>query len=308
MRKFIGITLLLAGFAVLALFVMANLVRQDRQAEEGQVTVRVTETRDLDPYGSGGIGRGDAPRIILPTTAGSGRLFHVSGDEGPPGDGSRERPWRTLTEPLCRLLPGDRLVVLAGSFDGPVRIGDECSHGAPDKPVEVYFHGDVALRGGATQRAGAQPVLEIDRSHWTVAGLQVLPGRSDTAIAIAPGVEGVTLDSVKINRGAGVGVRIGHGAADIELFELHVHHMGLPAEDSVDGSDQFEKAELPGAAVMIEPGAKSVRILESKFHNIRGEMVRVIAPEDFESAPDLLPADYHIDEETYLSGQQDPWW
>lgn len=307
LRKLVGIVLILFGIAVLAFFLLASLLRPDGATEGGQQRVRVTDTRALDPYGSGGFRTGDAPRVELPDAPGPGELFHLSGEPGPDGDGSRDRPWRSLTRALCHLRPGDRLVVLAGEFEGPIRIDEPCRHGAEDKPIEVYFHDDVVLGGRSEPEGDDRPVLAIHRSHWTIAGLQVLPERSAVAIAVAPGVEGVRLDSVKINRGAGVGVRIGHGAADIELLELHVHHMGIPAGGSSESDHEEESAGRLVGGVLIEPGARSVRIRESKFHNIRGEMVRAIAPDAFEAVPDLPVADYHVDDKTYFAGHQEPW-
>jgi hypothetical protein len=296
MRKWIGFLLLGIGAAVVIGVAAVHLMGGQQEPHPG---VEVTELAELDRFAAGELRTGDAPRIELPREPGRGALYHVSGDADPGGDGSRQRPWRSLSDAMCRLRPGDRLVVLTGGFTGPLAIAGDCVDGTPDRPIEVYFWDDVSVRGIA---AGA-PVLTIGRSHWTIAGLQVVPGPAEIGIAIAPGVEGVALQMVKVNRGAREGVRVGYGARGIRLSRLHVHHMGFSEEETTSppGSE-------PAAAVAIEPGVAALRITESKFHQIGGEPVRIIAPDSFPEAPGLPAAELAIDEATRRPGDADQWW
>jgi len=301
MRKVVGFALLIGGALLLALVLAAHLLGPDAAGRGSAPRVVVSESTELDRYGSGGLRTGDGPRIRLPTEPGSGELFHVSANADPGGDGSRERPWRSLTDSLCRLSPGDRLVVLDGAFTGPVAIDRDCADGNAGRPIEVYFGDDVVVRGLVPSR---EPVFAINRSHWTIAGLQVLPGPVRTGIAIAPDVRGVELRMVKVNRGDGVAMRVGYGATDVLLSRLHVHHMGF-----TDGSHEPGPADSgAAAAVVIEPGVTELRIVESKFHQIGGARIRVIDPDSFSEVPGLPAAEFSVDAKTQRPGEGDRWW
>jgi len=122
----------------------------------------------------------DAPKEF------SGRVFHVDARRGSSkGDGSAERPWRSLIEVL---LPGFERVgaprlrqqangafALEPAGDGPIRAGDVIELADGD-------YGDVSIIGyantdyiGIVAAPGARPVLHglytAGASHWLLRGL-----------------------------------------------------------------------------------------------------------------------------------------
>jgi hypothetical protein len=86
------------------------------------------------------------------------RTFFAAADAAAEGDGSETKPWKDVQKALCRLRPGDRLVMQPGVYSGRIVIAEGCADGSPGAPIQVFgqeafLHGGVAALGpGARAR------------------------------------------------------------------------------------------------------------------------------------------------------------
>lgn len=289
---------------VLLLFALAALAVAGLQYWQGRQTFKLTVLSEMPITGINPLpvaGLGDAPRITVPETPPAGRTLHVASGATAGGDGSWEHPWKDLQESLCRLEPGDRLLVLAGGYPGPLSVGEECQDGTPEKPIEVYLSDDAVLSGRATEGPGDGAVLTLARSWWRLGGAEIRPLGFKVGIRIGPDVEGVTVDAVHIYSGVGSGIAIEPGSVEITISRNHLHRLGSP-EGRGGGSELAD-----GIGIRIAPGTRAITVADTKIHNIFGDPVRVLAPADY-GDPTLAPAaNLSIDDELFQQDQA-KWW
>jgi hypothetical protein len=193
------------------------------------------------------------------------RTLYVKPRVQEPGDGSRERPWSDLREALSELRPGDRLVVLPGRYEGPVVIDDSCADGTPEAPIEVW--GKI----GAVFRIRSEaPVLTVKKAYWHLIGLEIVPGKKGTAALLisGDGARGVRYDRGHARDGWGDGIIIGPGASEITITGCHLHHFG---------HDRFNRE---ASTITVHPGTRDILIELNNIHNMPGEPIRVISPEE----------------------------
>ena len=239
------------------------------------------------------------------------RNRYVSADATSSGDGSAEHPWSNLQDALCRLEPGDRLLVASGIYAGSFRIGTGCQDGAADAPIQVFARHEFLKAA-----PGGGDVLTIERAHWQlwevqlalldadVAGLVISgPGAHDIeidqshiyegegpAVVVKAGSDRVTISNCHIHQSKGV--RIESGASHVTLRNDHIHHnraasvtigggsAPAPASDIVLEGDRIHNDHGPG----LDLGrCERVSVSGSRFSNYRpdpeegrtGEAIRV---------------------------------
>ncbi len=148
-------------------------------------------------------------RVTLPRPRRT--LFAATGKE--PGDGTEAHPWNDLQAALGELGPGDRLLVRAGDYRVSLRIGESCRNGTTKEPIQVVFDAKARLAP-----EGELPGVAIDRTDWTLVG-----GALEMKESAAPGINvgrdarGVAIDGVRVLVGAGPGVRIEPGVANVTV-------------------------------------------------------------------------------------------
>jgi hypothetical protein len=204
------------------------------------------------------------------------RTVYVKSRAQEPGDGSAERPWADLQAAFSELRPGDRLVILPGNYDGPFLIDDRCSEGTEQAPIEVWGKINATLR-----IRSEQPVLTVQKAYWHLIGLEIIPGKKGSAALVisGDGARGVRYDRGHARDGWGDGIIIGPGASDITITGSHLHHFG---------HDRFN---LEASTITIYPGTRDIVIEHNNIHNMPGEPIRVITPEEaVELGGDTLPA------------------
>ena len=85
------------------------------------------------------------------------RVFYVAPNGDDSAFGGSDEPWATLQTSLCKLRPGDRLVIRRGNYSGPIYIDDDCV----DVPDGQFI--DVVGESGA-KLVGAPPA--VDKGFW----------------------------------------------------------------------------------------------------------------------------------------------
>ncbi len=249
----------------------------------------------------------DPPRVKLPENEPAGRRLHVSPRGDDAAEGSPERPWRSLDRALCRLEPGDRLTVGPGSYIGPFEIASDCRDGTVEHPIEVYASDDATLVGAG--RGGPEPVLTIARRYWVLAGLEVSAGPTNGPAIRVAGARNVALNALHLVGTPGDGIWVEPGSEEIDIHDCHLHQLGAGGPRAStrragahDGDDAAERV----VAVRILPGTRAIRVTGSRIHNIWGEPIRVVTPDEHVAAGGerlAAAADLEIDTRQFQNGQ-----
>jgi hypothetical protein len=199
------------------------------------------------------------------------RTFHVDAQAAAPGDGSAGRPWTDLQAALCRLEPGDRLIVAPREYSGPFRIGAGCRDGTADAPIQLFAHDAFLLPGASGD------VLTVERAHWQLAHVQIAlrDSRAAGLVLAGGGAHDVAVDHSHISEGDGAAVRITGGASAIVVSNSHIHHSGGVRIDG--GAARIRLAgnhihhnRASGVAVA---GAREITIDGNRIHNDRGPAI-----------------------------------
>ncbi len=178
------------------------------------------------------------------------RIRYVAADASGPGDGSQEYPWKDLQEALCRLEPGDRLLLAAGIYEGAFRVAGPCLSGTAGAPIQVF------ARDAFLKPAGTGDVLTLERAHWQFWEVQIALLDSDSAglVVIGADAHDIAVDQSHISDGNGPAVRIGPGTARVTLSNCHIHQ---------------------SRGVRIEAGSSSATLVNNHIHHNRSASVSV---------------------------------
>jgi hypothetical protein len=181
------------------------------------------------------------------------RLRYVAADAPSSGDGTSEHPWKDLQEALCKLEPGDRLLLAAGIYSGSFRIAGACRDGTAEAPIQVYS------RHAFLKPAGAGDVLTVERSHWQFWEVQIalLDSPSAGFVTAGPRAHHIAVDQSHIYEGKGPAVRLAAGTADVVLSNCHIHQ---------------------STGVRIERGSARITLVNNHVHHNRSSAVTVGAP------------------------------
>jgi hypothetical protein len=198
-----------------------------------------------------------------------GRTLYVKPRTEEPWQGSLEHPWNDLQAAFSELRPGDRLVLLPGRYEGPFTIDDPCADGTERAPIEVWGKVSAVLR----VRSEA-PVLTVKKAHWHLIGVEITPEKKGTAALViaGAGARGVRYDRGHARDGWNDGIIIGSGASAVTITGCHLHHFG---------HDRFNR---DASVIVIEPGTRDITIERNNIHNMPGEPVKVVSPEETEAS------------------------
>jgi hypothetical protein len=319
-RRFVARALLIVGAGALVMAYLqhrrtpTSAENEVAETSDSAVQFEVLERR---PLAEGGMERrvelsnpfADPPRAPLPDAEPTGRRYHVSPRGDDAAEGSPKQPWRSLDHALCRLEPGDRLTIGAGTYVGPFAIDGDCHDGTAERPIEVYANDDATLVGA---KGSAEPVLTIARQYWTLAGLEVSAGPIDGPLIRIAGARHVIVNAAHVVGSAGDGIEIGPGSEDIEIHDSHLHQLGAggaPVSSRQRGGNAARRPEGRVIAVRILPGTRVIRITGTNIHNVWGEPIHVVTPEEHLAAGGerlAAAADLEIDTRQFQTGQ-DEW-
>ncbi len=187
-----------------------------------------------------------------------GRLLHVSPAASPDADGSRARPFRTVTEAYEAARTGDVVLLLAGTYPPPL---------LPPDGVELLGAGpeEVVIDGG----------LSVDRPGAVTGGFTVRGGVAVSAPASLHDIHvqdapadgflvdaDVTLHRCAVRGARGAGVRAAD--ANLTIDELSISDTGAFGVLAEGGGHQLERVEVrraTAAGLRFVGGEASVRQL-----------------------------------------------
>jgi hypothetical protein len=201
------------------------------------------------------------------------RTRYVSSAASGPGDGSLEHPWKDLQEALCRLEPGDRLLLAADIYAGSFRIAGACRSGTADRPIQVF------ARHAFLKPAGAGDVLTVERAHWQFWEMQIalLDSASAGFVTTGPEAHDIALDQSHIYEGRGPAVRLAAGSSAVTLSNCHIHQSsGVEIDAGTRGVTLVNNHihHNRTASVTVGKGsgeaAQDIRLLGNRLHNDRG--------------------------------------
>ena len=198
------------------------------------------------------------------------RLRYVSADPGEAGDGTAARPWRNLQDALCRLEPGDRLVVLSGIYRGPFAVSGACRDGTDDAPIQVWAHHSFL------RPEGDAPVLTVERSHWQFWEVQIAltDSKAPGLVLSGPGAHDVAVDQTHIYEGEGPAVIVGRGSRAITISNCHIHQSaGVRIEEGASEITLVSNHIHHNSSDSLRIGGSAVRVVGNRFHNDRGSGV-----------------------------------
>jgi hypothetical protein len=234
------------------------------------------------------------------------RTLYVSAEAKSPGDGSLERPWMDLQDALCRLEPGDRLVLAAAIYAGSFRVAGPCRSGTADAPIQVF------ARHAFLKAAGLGDVLTIERAHWQFWEVQIALLDSDAAgfVAVGPEAHHIAIDQSHIYEGKGPAVRLGPDVSDVVISNCHIHQSnGIRIEAGTKRITLVNNHihHNRSASVTIGGGAaaapaREITVVGNRIHNDRGPALDLSHCDGVTVSRNRL-SNYRPDEENEFSGE-----
>jgi len=201
------------------------------------------------------------PAIRLPEPKRSFFVAAVKED----GDGSEQRPWRDLGAALARLTAGDRLRVRAGTYRGPITIGDKCSDGSERGPIQLVFDGKAEIEPGA----GA-PAIVVARAHWLIVGPYLRLGESKAPGILfqGRGAHDLRLEGARVADGLGPAIRIEAEAARVAITGAYVSKSSL------------RQMSRDSCGIDVAGGVREISVEGGRFSNNPAGSIRVHAGDD----------------------------
>ncbi len=195
------------------------------------------------------------------------RTFYVNPDSKTPGDGTLEHPWIDLQDALCRLEPGDRLVLAAAIYAGSFRVAGPCRSGTADAPIQIF------ARHAFLKPAGLGDVLTVERAHWQFWEVQIALLDSEAAgfVAISPEAHDIAVDQSHIYEGKGAAVRLGPEVSDVVISNCHIHQSnGIRIEAGTTRITLVNNHIHHNRTASVTIGGREITIVGNRIHNDRG--------------------------------------
>jgi len=179
------------------------------------------------------------------------RTFYAAADAPAGGDGSETKPWKDVPKALCRLRPGDRLVLQPGVYSGRFVIAEGCADGSAGAPIQVF--GQEAFLHGGSEKT---PLITVARAHWQLWDLELVLGEaaSTGVLVTGPGAHDVLLDDLHVYEGPGSAIRIEGGSSKVVVANGHIHQT---------------------SGIVVAGAARDVTITRNKIHHNSGSAVTV---------------------------------
>jgi hypothetical protein len=183
-----------------------------------------------------------APGVIL----GNGRHWRVSAAAAPGGDGSAERPFRTIAEGLNVAQPGDSVVVGPGTYRDPVVT---VRAGRPDAPLQIVGDG-ARLEGNGEGR-----LFQILHSHVTLQGFR-LSGANH--LLWVQGARGVRILQNHLSGAGGECMRLKYLSSGNEVGWNHIEDCGRQGFNLSTGKKNGEGIYIGTAPEQLDRNPTSV--------------------------------------------------
>jgi hypothetical protein len=168
--------------------------------------------------------RSALPDTIPPST---GRTFYVALDGRNRNPGTREQPWRTIQKALNTLRPGQRALVLAGTYTENLAFRRA---GRRRAPITVAANpGDTVILHAASPIEGNWYPVQISGSYFRLHGFVIENGRgtSDANVYLQEGANHVEVSGNEIRNGQDSGIFTDSATSYIYLLRNRIHDNGL---------------------------------------------------------------------------------
>lgn len=252
---------------------------------EQNARIKVHSARPVDPdRGSMDLST-RMPTIVLPPHEALGRTIHVRGDWPNEGSGQQANPYQDLAYALCTLRPGDRLIVWPGRYDGPIEIGEGCSDGTPERPIELVMASGALFFGVEGLESPVDtPLLNVNRSYWHFYELELEPHWMRPTMRISADNTGIKIVGAHMLKGVGHGVEIQDGVSHVSITAAHMHHLGTLRGTQRDFRDPAS------AGVAISATASDILLEGLVMHHMEGSPVRALNPDGTPASVEVLAA------------------
>lgn len=135
-------------------------------------------------------------------------------------------PAADLDEALRQLEPGDRLVLEAGQYIGPISIDERMRDGRKPEPIQVVAMTDAVITI-ADKGSQASAVLRVQRSFWEFHGLEIASPQSGAGGIELQKVKTILIADSHLHDLGGAGIRFGDRVREVTLRDNHIHQIGL---------------------------------------------------------------------------------
>ncbi|WP_338866891.1 right-handed parallel beta-helix repeat-containing protein [Myxococcus stipitatus] len=209
-----------------------------------------------------------------------------SGNDG--GDGSADRPLRTLNKAVSMAGPGEVIRVQGGTYAERVIIGANAKAGTPEAKITLQGEGGARIIPGP----GTGGMVQVRRPHWVIDGFNIDVQRQPLfAVTFEGNVTGSTLVNSELrDGGGGAAVTTFNKATGAVIENNHIHGF-------VKNSGNKDSH-----GVVVQPTSKDITVRNNDIHDNSGDSVQCLGPEGFSSLP---PADGLLVENNHFYGNRE---
>jgi hypothetical protein len=177
------------------------------------------------------------PRLPARLPRSTGRTFYVSPRGSDANPGTRARPWRTIGRAAGRLRPGQRALVLGGTYRENVEVNRS---GTARQPITI-----AAFPGARPVIESAGNPLGIEGSYVRIRGfvIQGARGTSTTNIYLKSEADHVELARNEVRFSQDQGIYSEEETSDLFIVANRIHHNGI---DHRPGQHQSHGIYLEG--------------------------------------------------------------
>ncbi|MBF5041760.1 MULTISPECIES: nitrous oxide reductase family maturation protein NosD [Myxococcaceae] len=187
--------------------------------------------------------------------------------------GSAAAPFRTIGKALSVVGPGERITVKAGTYAERISIESTVKAGTQSAPIRLQGEGMPRIIPGNS----AWSMINVRKPYWQIDGFEVdAQGQNKAGVVFADATTtGSVLSGSKVHNGtAGAAVSTVSYATGVTIENNEIYDYWI------DGTDSH--------GVLVEYSSKNITVRGNKIHNVSGDSVQCIGPEDYSTLP---PAD-----------------
>jgi hypothetical protein len=187
--------------------------------------------------------------------------------------GSAAAPFRTIGKAVSVVGPGERITVKAGTYAERIAIEGNVKGGTAAAPIRLQGEGMPRIIPGGSNSS----MVAIRKPYWQMDGFDVdAQGSSKMGVVFYDATTtGSVLSGSKVHNGvAGAAVTTFQYATGVTIENNEIYDYTKNGEDA--------------HAVAVQYSSKNITVRGNKLHNVSGDSVQCIGPEDYS---DLPPAD-----------------
>ncbi|MBF5043026.1 DUF1565 domain-containing protein [Aggregicoccus sp. 17bor-14] len=187
--------------------------------------------------------------------------------------GSAAAPFRTIGKALSVVSPGERITVKAGTYAERISIEDSVKAGTQSAPIRLQGEGMPRIVPGNSSSS----MVAVRKPYWQLDGFDVdAQGTNKLGVVFYDATTtGSVLSGSKVHNGkAGAAVTTFQYATGVTIENNEIYDYWIDGQDS--------------HGVLVQYSSKDITVRGNKIHNVSGDSVQCIGPEDYSTLP---PAD-----------------